>query len=119
MVPAFWNPRRADTAIAAHSLSETGNDCTTGPSSSARIRQFVGSGKRNSKGTGIDLPRRKHSSEFRGRVDLDGCPPSGWRAGSPSGLLPKAPTDPDVRITRIGLVTSRIRWPSHDPVTSR
>ena len=40
-------------------------------------------------------------------------------AGSPRGLLPGAPTDPDVRITRIGLVASWIRCPSHDPPTSR
>jgi hypothetical protein len=30
--------------------------------------------------------------------------------GSPRGLLPEAPTDPDVRISRIGLFGPRLRY---------
>src|SRR5271157_4413446 len=40
-------------------------------------------------------------------------------AGSLQGLLPGAPTDPDVRVKRIRFVTLGNRCPSHDWVVSR
>jgi hypothetical protein len=41
--PAFWKPGRAGALIAAESLSVTGNDSTTGPSSGTTFRQSVDS----------------------------------------------------------------------------
>ena len=43
MPPAFWKPGRAGALIAAESLSETGNDSSTGPSSGTTFRQSVDS----------------------------------------------------------------------------
>ncbi len=40
-------------------------------------------------------------------------------AGSPQGLLPGAPTDPDVHVKCIRFVTLWNRCPSHDSVVSR
>jgi hypothetical protein len=36
--------------------------------------------------------------------------PSHHRVGSPRALLPEAPTDPDMRISRIRLFGSRLRY---------
>ena len=41
------------------------------------------------------------------------------RAGSLQGLLPGAPTDPDVHVKRIRFVAMWNRCPSHDWVVSR
>jgi hypothetical protein len=44
---------------------------------------------------------------------------AGVWAGSLQGLLPGAPTDPDVRVKRIRFVAMWNRCPSHDWVVSR
>ena len=54
--------------------------------------------------------------EGSGRVE--GVQKEFW-AGSPQGLLPGTPTDPDVRVKRIRFVTLWSRCPSHDWVVSR